>query len=388
MKKCVALMLAAVMSFCTASCSGQITDTSEVQVEPQAEMRISDMKIGWNLGNTLDACAADRNGDGRLDEAPADGEQVDETLWGNVKTTPELFAALKEDGINAVRIPVTWRDHLGEAPDYIIDAEWLERVHEVVDYAMDEDMYVIINVHHDGGGDPKYGAWIRNAAQDYESFEVKYTALWTQIAESFQDYPENLIFESMNEVGFDHMARPKAFELLNTINQLFVDIIRSSGGNNPERYLLIAGYWTDTEQTCSRFYELPTDSIADRLIVSVHYYTPWQFCTTTQRKFWGSNHEVGVMEADVQKLKSTFVDQGIPVIIGEYGTGFGNDNASRVYFCEMLTKLCADAGIPCFFWDNGEEFDRVNMEWRTEGLIEALNRAVSGETYEVTKQSS
>lgn len=383
MRRFTALMMSVMLAVTVSGC-GEKNKAVEMKEMTSMEL-VSDMKIGWNLGNTLDVCAADRDGDGSVDEVPEEGEKVDETLWGNVMTPSGLFRELKADGINAVRIPVTWRDHLGEAPDYIIDEEWLERVHEVVDYAIDEDMYVIINVHHDGGGDPEFGAWIRNASRDYEAFEEKYTALWTQIAESFSGYSEKLIFESMNEVGFDGMMPRKSYDLLNGINQLFVDIVRSSGGNNAERHLLIAGYWTDVKQTCSHLYKLPEDTAENKLIVSVHYYTPWEFCTTNRRRNWGSKGEVSVMQSNVEKLKNTFVEQGIPVIIGEYGTGMDNDTSSRVYFCEMFTKLCDDAGIPCFFWDNGEEFDREKMEWRTEGLIDALNRAVSGEEYDVVK---
>lgn len=379
MKKIALVILSAFIIATSAGCGqmGKMRDMTSQEL-------VSEMKIGWNLGDTLDVCAADRDGDGKVNETPADGESVDETLWGNVRTTPELFKELKDDGINAVRIPVTWRDHLGDEPDYKIDKEWLERVHEVVDYALEQDMYVIINVHHDGGGDPEFGAWIRSASWNYDEFEVKYTALWTQIAESFKDYPDKLIFESMNEVGFDDMPKNEAYELLTQINQLFVDIVRESGGNNGQRHLLIAGYWTDTEMTCSQKYKLPEDR-AGRLMVSVHYYTPWEFCTTNIQQSWGSSGEVQRMKNDVRKLRDTFVDNGIPVIIGEYGTGTGNDTASRIYFAEMFTKLCADAGIPCFYWDNGGEFDRVEMEWRTDGLIEALNHAVSGEDYEVQK---
>ena len=117
----------------------------------------------------------------------------------------------------------------------------------------------------------------------------------------------------------------------------------------------------------------------------MHYYTPWQFCVSTQQKTWGSPGEVRVMQANIRKLKETFIDQNIPVIIGESGTLNNNDTASRVYFCEMLTKECYEVGIPCYFWDNGEEYDRINFQWRTPGLIEALQHAVSGENYEVTK---
>lgn len=133
-----------------------------------------------------------------------------------------------------MRIPITWRDHLSD--DYTIDEDWMNRVEEVVDYAYDRDFYVIINVHHDGGGDPDFGAWIRTEAEaDYENFSKKYNKIWTQIAKRFENYSDKLIFESMNEVGFDDMGTNQAYELLNKINQDFVDLIRKQGGNNPKK---------------------------------------------------------------------------------------------------------------------------------------------------------
>ncbi len=392
MLKKLSLILSCIMLFSLTGCAAQNQNsvspdnppvlTEEVSAPESAMQAALNMKIGWNLGDTLDVCAADRDGDGIVNEHPAEGEQVDETLWGNVMTTPELFAHLKEDGINAVRIPVTWRDHLGDAPEYQINPEWLARVHEIVDEALAQDMYVLLNVHHDGGGDPNFGAWIRNASSDYPGTAEKYTALWTQIAESFAEYPQQLIFESMNEVGFDAVSESRAYELLNQLNQLFVKTVRKS---NPERNLLIAGYWTDVEKTCSSQFQLPEDSSKNRMFVSVHYYTPWQFCVSDQQKTWGTPGEVRVMENHIRQLKEFFIDQGIPVIIGEYGTMKSNDTASRVFFCEKLTKLCFEAGIPCYFWDNGEEYDRINFQWRTPGLIDALRHAVSGKDYEVTK---
>ncbi|MDE6852233.1 MAG: glycoside hydrolase family 5 protein [Lachnospiraceae bacterium] len=158
---------------------------------------VQDMNLGWNLGNSLDSCVADRDGDGILDDTPS--ESVDETLWGNSRTTPEIFTTLKNQGFNAVRIPVTWRDHLGDAPTYLIDEAWMNRVQEVVDYAYDLGMYVIIDLHHDGGDDTEFGAWIRKASTEKESVLEKYTAIWKQIAERFQDYSDYLIFESVNE---------------------------------------------------------------------------------------------------------------------------------------------------------------------------------------------
>ena len=339
---------------------------------------VSSMTIGWNLGNTLDSCQADRDGDGVINEHVADGEEPDETLWGNPPATRELFQALLDSGVNAVRIPVTWRDHIDEQGN--ISQTWLNRVQEVVDYAYDLGMFVIINVHHDGGGDPQFGAWICNAATDYEGTLARYKTLWAQIADRFKDYDHRLIFESMNEVGFDSLSTKKAYQTLNDLNQEFVDLIRSTGGSNPTRHLLIAGYWTDIAKTCDSRFVMPQDP-AGRCIVSVHYYTPWDFCTTNIKNEWGTAAEQSEMERLITMMKTNFVDKGIPVIVGEYAAS-GNDFNSCVFFCEKLVKLCHDYGIATFLWDNGNgQFDRSTSTWRSEQMHSALLRAVSGEDY-------
>lgn len=339
---------------------------------------VSSMTIGWNLGNTLDSCQADRDGDGVINEHVADGEEPDETLWGNPPATRELFQALLDSGVNAVRIPVTWRDHIDEQGN--ISQTWLNRVQEVVDYAYDLGMFVIINVHHDGGGDPQFGAWICNAATDYEGTLARYKTLWAQIADRFKDYDHRLIFESMNEVGFDSLSTKKAYQTLNDLNQEFVDLIRSTGGSNPTRHLLIAGYWTDIAKICDSRFVMPQDP-AGRCIVSVHYYTPWDFCTTNIKNEWGTAAEQSEMERLITMMKTNFVDKGIPVIVGEYAAS-GNDFNSCVFFCEKLVKLCHDYGIATFLWDNGNgQFDRSTNTWRSEQMHSALLRAVSGEDY-------
>lgn len=344
---------------------------------------VKEMGVGWNLGDTLDVCQADRNGDGVIDEHVEDGEKVDETLWGNPKATKELFEALKEDGIKSVRIPITWRDHMDE--NYQVDAEWMDRVEEVVNYAYDIGLYVIINIHHDGGGDPQFGAWISNATSDKETTMNKFTTLWSQIAERFKDYSDYLIFESMNEVGFDNIAEDDAYVLLNEFNQTFVDLIRNSGGNNAERHLLISGYWTDIKMTVSPKFVMPTDP-QNRCIVSVHYYTPWEFCTTNIQNEWGTDAEVQTMETLFGMLKTTFIDNNIPVIIGEYAAS-GNDLASCIFFLEKMVKICTDYGIATYLWDNGGQVNRTTYEWRTPQYLEAILRANSGEDYVVTKQA-
>lgn len=351
-----------------------------------SQQLVEDMTFGWNLGNTLDVCQADRDGDGKINEHVEAGEKVDETLWGNPKATKELFTSLKKNGVNAVRIPVTWRDHMDSNGN--IDREWMDRVQQVVDYAYSQGMYVIINVHHDGGGDPKFGAWIIEESQkDYNTFLKKYKNVWKQIAERFKNYSDYLIFESMNEVGFDTLYnknKADAYNLINKINQDFVDIIRATGGNNAKRHLLIAGYYTDIERTCDSLYKMPDDK-AGRCILSVHYYTPWDFCTCDIKHTWGTNSEVRQMETLIGKMKKNFVDKGIPVIIGEYAAS-GSDLSSCIFFIEKLNKLCSDYGIATFIWDNGRQVNRKTYKWRTPQYLEALKRATSGKDYEVVKE--
>lgn len=351
-----------------------------------SQQLVEDMTFGWNLGNTLDVCQADRDGDGKVNEHVEAGEKVDETLWGNPKATKGLFTSLKKNGVNAVRIPVTWRDHMDSNGN--IDREWMDRVQQVVDYAYSQGMYVIINVHHDGGGDPKFGAWIIEESQkDYNTFLKKYKNVWKQIAERFKNYSDYLIFESMNEVGFDTLYnknKADAYNLINKINQDFVDIIRATGGNNAKRHLLIAGYYTDIERTCDSLYKMPDDK-AGRCILSVHYYTPWDFCTCDIKHTWGTNSEVWQMETLIGKMKKNFVDKGIPVIIGEYAAS-GSDLSSCIFFIEKLNKLCSDYGIATFIWDSGSQVNRKTYKWRTPQYLEALKRATSGKDYEVVKE--
>lgn len=351
-----------------------------------SQQLVEDMTFGWNLGNTLDVCQADRDGDGKINEHVEAGEKVDETLWGNPKATKELFTSLKKNGVNAVRIPVTWRAHMDSNGN--IDREWMDRVQQVVDYAYSQGMYVIINVHHDGGGDPKFGAWIIEESQkDYNTFLKKYKNVWKQIAERFKNYSDYLIFESMNEVGFDTLYnknKADAYNLINKINQDFVDIIRATGGNNAKRHLLIAGYYTDIERTCDSLYKMPDDK-AERCILSVHYYTPWDFCTCDIKHTWGTNSEVRQMETLIGKMKKNFVDKGIPVIIGEYAAS-GSDLSSCIFFIEKLNKLCSDYGIATFIWDSGSQVNRKTYKWRTPQYLEALKRATSGKDYEVVKE--
>jgi endoglucanase len=301
--------------------------------------------------------------------------------------TEDLFLALKDDGIRGIRIPVTWRHFMGAGPDYPIDAAWMGRVEEVVNYAVDNDMYAILNLHHDGGTDSF--AWLGDAQNDYEGTMEKFQAVWLQIAERFRNHPHRLVFESMNEVSFPALEQSAgeeaAYALLNDMNQHFVDWIRASGGTNATRHLLLAGYATDIRESVAGW-ALPEDP-ADRSIISIHYYTPWRFCITADRTTWGTAEDLDELTARFDQLETAFIDNGVPVILGEYGVVFrGPESDSRIFWLEHVTKAAHDRGIAPFLWDNGEEVNRDTYEWRTDGLLEAILRASSGEDYEITRQ--
>lgn len=343
---------------------------------------VSNIRIGWNLGNTLECCISDINGDGVTDALPEDGATVTETLWGNPPATEKLFKALVDSGVNAVRLPVTWRDHIDRTGR--IEESWLNRVTQVAEYAYDCGMYVILTMYHDGAPDADSGAWLRNAVTDYESVAAQYENLWRQISDRFSQYNERILFESMNEVGFTSTAPETAMDTLNRLNQRFVDTVRSTGGNNPERHLIIAGYMADIDKTCADGFVIPCDP-AERCIISVHYYYPKTFCQLGIVNEWGSESEQQWMKETIDLLQTTFVDKGVPVIITEYGTS-GSDLPSRIFFSEMLTKLCRDAGIATFMWDGGEWLDRTEYTWKSDELIRALSRASGGIDYTPVKE--
>lgn len=395
MKKLFVLLLAALM---LTGCSGNTKSsvpltpdrvfsggTPDIDIEgyerPSSMLNMSsqqivtNMHIGWNLGHSLECCLSNIAGDQIPDVTPKTQQIIDETFWGNPTVSEKLFWQLTDNGINAVRLPITWREHIDESGN--IDERWLNRVQQVVDYAYNCGMYVIITMYHDGARDND--AWICNAEKDFNGTLSRYTNVWSQIAERFRTYNERLLFESMNEVDFYGSGKERSYEILNSFNQSFLDTVRSNGGNNTYRHLLIAGYGADITSTCNPRFKMPEDP-AEHSILSVHYYTPRTFCVSSIQNYWGTKSEQEWMERQIESLRTNFVDKGIPVILTEYSAK-GNDAASRVFFCEKLTKLCRDNYISTFLWDDGSEFDRTSFTWRTPALIKALKRATSGNSY-------
>lgn len=219
---------------------------------------------------------------------------------------------------------------------------------------------MILNVHHDGGnGDT---LWIRRASRQWDAVSRRYEGLWRSIATRFADYDHRLVLEGGNEICFPDVSQDQAFTLLNRLNQIFVDVVRATGGRNADRYLLIPGFNTDTVLTCDERYRLPQDSIEDRLIVSIHYYSPAEFalaehdCTWgTPATTWGTAAEVETVAADFALQRARFIDHGIPVIIGEYGLLTepvdGKDHASNIAWLKTVVNCALNNGSCPVLWD-------------------------------------
>lgn len=330
-----------------------------INVPKQTAMEfVAGMGTGWNLGNSFDP----------VDCTWLSDEMAYETAWGNPPVTRELIHFIKEQGFDTIRIPVTWTNHVDSAPDYTISEPWFNRIQEVVDWCMEEDLYVILNIHHESN-------WLTKASTNYDETMTKYRAIWSQIAKRFGSYSDKLLFESMNEIGFDDLNNEQGYELMNRINNEFTELIRHSGSSNADRYLILAGYWTDIDRTCEGI-TLPDD---DKVILSVHYYSPSDFAIAEAstswgyRSTWGTEEDFSYMEDQFKKLQTTFLNRNIPIIMTEFGCII-KDKAleSRTLYLSSIANYCHQYGICPILWDNGEEIDRTNLCWRTQGLSERL----------------
>ncbi len=317
-------------------------------IDGNAMLFVSDMGVGWNLGNTLDT------------------KSEDETVWGNPKATKELIDAIRNKGFKTLRVPVTWQYHMGSAPDYIIESEWLDRVEEVVNYGLDNGMYVIINIHHDE-------EWIIPSYDYVEVVKDQLSKAWTQIATRFKDYDEQLIFESLNEPRLiDSSAEwtggtAEGRDCINQYHQVNVDAIRSTGGNNAQRYILISPYAASSSQVAIDALELPSSS---NLIVSVHNYFPYNFALATSNFVteWGTELEKQAMDTELDRVYQKFIANGIAVVMGEWGSLNRNNPEDRVRHAAYFANGCISRGICPIWWDNGSAdnfgiINRNDYEW-------------------------
>ena len=312
---------------------------------------------GWNLGNTFDAHDAGHVRD-ELDY---------ETAWSGVKTEAGVFKALKEAGFGLVRIPVSWHNHVS-GENFIISAAWLARVRQVVDEALDAGLHVILNIHHDN-----IKGYIYPDNEHLEGSMRYLAAIWRQLGEAFRDYDERLIMESMNEprlsgTSLEWWLDPKdpgsleAVLAINALNQLFVDTVRSSGGYNAQRYLMVPGYAASVDGCMHEAFAMPQDAkdVKDRLLLSVHAYTPYDFALQSPKEsgsrdtFEADNPmDINAIAVFMDRVYEKFTALGVPVIIGEFGCRDKNGNTqSRVDFTAAYVALARSRGITCVWWDN------------------------------------
>lgn len=339
------------------------------------------MGNGINLGNTLEACD---NNVGIKTNAPLSYE----THWGQPKTTQAMIDGMKAAGFDTIRIPVAWMTnatHLYEG-DYTIDADYMDRVEEVVRYARKAGMYVIINDHWDGGW---YGMFGSESAETRALAMEAYKGMWQQIAERFRDYSDYLIFESANEeLGgrFDensplycsdsvvtYLTDDERYALTNEINQTFVDVVRATGGNNATRFLLIAGYSTDINQTCDDRFQMPKDTVDSKLMVSVHYYDPWSYCgasSAVSATKWGKVSDYEYLDQQLAKM-TKFTEAGYGVVIGEYGAlpcSDGLKDNTLAYHTAFL-DACTKYDLTNCLWDCSGLYKRVSQTFADDDIL-------------------
>lgn len=299
---------------------------------------VNQMTVGISIGNTLDAT----NDSFTRVERP----HRFETSWGNPKITQELIDAILDSGMNVIRIPVSWYNHIGPAPEYKITESWMERVQEVVDYAYNKGAFVILNLHHENWNYPYY--------DNQEALCDQMEAVWSQIAEVFKDYDEHLIFEGQNEprkVGTSvewNGGDKEGWEVVNAANKTFVDTVRNSGGSNPYRMLMIPPYAANAWNALKHL-ELPDD---DRIIISVHAYEPYDFALNTKgRSKW--NEDKNNINTIMDTLYKNYTSKGIPVIMGEFGAMNKDNLEERVKWVTYYVSKAKSSKVVCLWWDNG-----------------------------------
>ena len=376
------LMLAVLMLIpCVGSAEEAVVDNGVMREGLTALEATRLMGNGINLGNTLEACD---NNVGIKTNAPLSYE----TYWGQPKTTQAMIDGLKAAGFDTIRIPVAWMTnatHLYEG-DYTIDAGYMDRVEEVVRYARKAGMYVIINDHWDGGW---YGMFGSESAETRALAMEAYKGMWQQIAERFRDYSDYLIFESANEeLGgrFDensplycsdsvvtYLTDDERYALTNEINQTFVDVVRATGGNNATRFLLIAGYSTNIDQTCDDRFQMPKDTADSKLMVSVHYYDPWSYCgasSAASATKWGKVSDYEYLDQQLAKM-TKFTEAGYGVVIGEYGALPGNDGLkdNTLAYHTAFLDACTKYNLTNCLWDCSGLYKRVSQTFADDDIL-------------------
>ena len=351
---------------------------AEAAFEQTAAEIVADMGFGWNLGNLLDSCP----NTGVLSV----GSVSSETSWGNPKATQTLIDGVKESGVSSIRVPVTWYNHM-DPVTYEIDEAWMDRVEEVVGYVLNDDMYCILNIHHDTGEN----GWLKASSTDLDTKKEIFTAIWEQISERFKDYGDKLLFESFNEIIDDNSEwvspSQESLTIVNDLNQIFVDIVRESGGNNAERCLIVNTYAASGNPYITSNFKVPTDTISDKIIVECHVYQPFYFTSEfyPEETTWEKNKYY--LDEQLNAIYNNFVQKGIPAIIGEFGCAYTKDNMSEIIsWAKYYVETCTGYGIPCFYWDNGSQYKLYNRSTGSvtqKDLLGTMLAASVGGSYEI-----
>ena len=362
-KRIVAVALAVIISL-----GGLFATVKDDLLYPSYEMTDSikfaqSLGRGWNLGNTMDACEKFSSEKAGLET---------ETMWGNPETTKELFAYVKECGFDSIRIPITWAQHLGDAPDYKIDDAWLDRVNTMVDWCYELDMKVIINVHHDDA------FWlITDNAHKNEATHIL-TKVWAQISERFKDYDENLVFDVMNEPRVanaedEWQGNEESREVVNHLNFAALETIRNGGGYNATRYVMIPTYAASGLPENVNALKLPED---DRVLVSVHYYhaTAHQSEFYDAEEVWGNTSKLELYKI-FRNIHDKFIAKGYGVVLSEFGYTDREHIDNLAENTRFYVNLAEKLGFSCMVWDNGESFmliDRKNLSQKYPQYVEAI----------------
>lgn len=365
-KRITNLIIAVCMAFSLSACSNSSDSKSDNKTKspPTAQEVAKNMGLGLNLGNTMEAYDATDCEKITYEWIPIVGSNSPsdyETHWGAVETTQKVIDGIKAEGFDTVRIPVFWGNMMANDGTYTINDEYIARVREIVDYCKNAGLYAVINIHH-------FDEFIirRNSTEDCKTI---FTHLWTQIAEYFKDYPYTVIFEGYNEYlggnQFDkngnlvELSKADAYEMTNSLNQAFVDAVRATGGINSERVLIVSGYWTNIDNTTSSSFVLPTDTVSDKLMVSVHY--------VDNMMYWinkiGGKDWINYINNQIELLDKAFLSKNIPVFMGETSVNYPSSNFdNNAQFktssecVEIVLNKLTDKGIVPVIWDVNDNF--------------------------------
>lgn len=324
---------------------------------------VDDMKVGWNLGNSFDSLGGD------------------ETAWGNPVTTKPMIDMIAAKGFKTVRIPVSWGEHVGGAPSYTIDPARLDRVQTVVDYCFSNNMYAIVNMHHEN-------EWMRPTYATESAVITQMQAIWTQIANRFRDYSDYLLFETMNECRVEGSAEEwnggtdENRDVINSFNQAALDAIRATGGNNSQRWVIIATHAATSLDIAIKSLVIPNDS---RLLISQHTYYPYTFCLQSgSPSTWGTDQEKIDMDLELDRIRNFWDLKGIPVVVGEWGSIDKNNTPDRTAHAEYYAAGVRLRGMLGIWWDNGYTgseghaiLDRPNLSWHRPEIADALIRGAA-----------